>query len=130
MRRTASEVLRNLEMRVARLERQASTIPDCIKNWDDPKHYDHPAMEAVRGLKGRSVQGYTLKEGFTGASYWSNGEDEIYITYDGRATTFYFSREDEDGNISIVGSVNIGRGGNDPVESDFLKASKSVLGKL
>lgn len=129
MRRTASEVLRNPEMRVARLERQASTIPDCTKNWDEPKHYDHPAMETVRGLKGTKFWEYTLKEGFTGASYWSDGEDEININYDGRATTYYFSREDEDGNISIVGSVNIGRGG-DSVEDAFLRASKSVLGKL
>ena len=118
-------------MRVARLEgKAAGSIPNAVSDWDNPKNYDHPAMQAVRGLEGSRLLGYELEEGMSGASYWSNGEDEIYITYDGRATTFYFSREDEYGRPEVVGAVNIGRGGNDPVESDFLKASKKVLAKL
>ena len=116
MRRLASEVIRSLEQRVTRLERQAND--------------NHPAMQAVRGLEGTRLLGYTLKEGISGASFWSKGDDEIYITYDGKATTFYFNREDDYGDREIVGAVNIGRGGNDSVESDFLKASKSILSKL
>jgi hypothetical protein len=122
MRRTASEVIRNLESRVAKLERQSS--------WDEPRNYNHPAMQAVRGLEGTKLLGFELEESYSGASMWSNGEDEIYITYDGRKTTFVFTQEDEYGSPKVVGAVNIGRGGNDPIESDFLKASKKVLRKI
>ena len=122
MRRSASEVIRNLENRIARLEKQAS--------WDEPKNYNHQAMQAVRGLEGTKLRGFELEQSFSGASMWSNGYDEIYITYDGAKTTFVFTQEDEYGKPKVVGSVNIGRGGNDPIEADFLKASKKVLAKI
>jgi hypothetical protein len=122
MRRSASETIRNLEMRIARLEKQSS--------WDEPRNYNHPAMQAVRDLEGTKLLGFELEESFSGAIMWSNGDDEIYITYDGPKTTFVFTQEDEYGTPTTVGAVNIGRGGNDPVESDFLKASKKVLRSL
>ena len=122
MRRTASQVLRQLEMRVARLERQAS--------WDDPKNYNHPAMKAVRGLVNTKLLGWTLTESFSGASMWEKNDEEVYVTYDGSRTTFVFTKEDEYGSPKVVGSYNIGRGGNDPIEDDFLKASRTVLRTL
>ena len=105
MGRTASQVIRQLEARVARLERQAR-IPDSIMNWDDPKNYNHPAMKAVRGLTGESVNGYKLEESFSGASMWTKGDDDIYVTYDRRQNTFIFNREDEEGGDVVVGISN------------------------
>jgi hypothetical protein len=127
MRRTASEVIRELEMRVARLEgnrgmgRRAS--------WDDPENYNHPMMKVVRSLEGKKIGKWELEESFSGASMWTNGMDEIYVTYESRATTFIFTREGEDGRPEVVGRINVGRGGNDSA-SDFLKASAKVLRSL
>lgn len=122
MRRSASEIIRNLEVRIARLEKQSS--------WDDPKNYKHPAMQAVRNLMNTRLSGWELTESFSGASMWEKNDDQVYVTYDGPRTTFVFTMEDEYGRPNVVGSYDIGRGGNDPIEDDFLKASRKVLRSL
>ena len=124
MNRSASEIIRNLQMRVARLERQSS--------WDEPRNYNHPMMQVVRGLEGTKLGSWTLEESPTGASVWTNGIDEVYVTYEGPQTTFAFTKEDEFGTPTVVGRIDVGRGGigsNDSA-ADFLKASKRVLSRL
>ncbi len=121
MNRSASEIIRNLQVRIARLERQSS--------WDQPRNYNHPMMQVVRGLEGTKLGSWILEETSTGASVWTNGIDAIYVTYEGPQTTFVFTKEDEFGTPTVVGRIDVGRGGNDSA-ADFLKASKRVLSRL
>ena len=118
-------------MRVARLEGRGM---DRRASWDEPAEYNHPMMQVVRRLKGKSIGKWDLDVSYSGASMWTDSMaskwgdmgDNIYITYDSRNTTFIFTREDEYGKPTVVGRVNVGRGGNDS-EADFLKASAKVL---
>lgn len=129
MNRTAADILRHLEMRVARLEGRTASNRMASMDWDTPAVYNHPVMQAVRKLKGTRLSGFTLTESGSGASAWVKDEDWIYVTYEGGNTTFVFHHEDEYGRPLGTVRINVGRGGNS-VEADFLNASKEALAKL
>ena len=110
MRRSASQIIRNLEMRVARLERQASS-------WDSPENYDHPAYQSlIQYSKGMVSKGdFVLDQTMSGSVAWTSdlphphNPDEldlwIFVAYDSRKSAFIFTIADKYGKPTVIDTM-------------------------
>ena len=103
MRRSASEIINNLERRIARLEKQsASGNP----KWDDEENIESETMQYIRKIEGYMIGEWTLvADRVTDASYWENRNKgaEIYISVDESKNKLFF--EVMDNNVTVESIV-------------------------
>ena len=129
MRRSASEIIRNLETRVARLERLFT--PDPL--YRIRHSLASSPMQSVRRLAGTKLLGYTLESSPTGALRWTNGYmNHVNVVYEEDLKNGYLILVDvSEGNQGrlTIGRVEVGPD-SDSVKADFLKESKRVLRRL
>tara|TARA_B100001094_G_C17781290_1_gene599860 strand:- start:151 stop:504 length:354 start_codon:yes stop_codon:yes gene_type:complete len=114
MKRLASDILRSLENRVARLERQA-------KSKD-------PVVQAIKDLDGTQLEGYTLKVDNRDNIVWAKGDYKIYVSYNSSNFTFLFQDLDSTGNLDFLSEYQLGKNrGIKDAKKDFLTVSRKVL---
>ena len=124
MRRSAAEVIRNLEQRIAKLEKQSSD------NWWDSVNYGSEQQTDLRKFASRNIEllGFTLdpSDRNHGSSvFWYNSDLDlsVYIAYYVSKGRFEFT--DEDGDILAILPAEDGFD-----KRKFLATSKKVLSRI
>ena len=124
MKRSASEIIRNLESRIARLEKQSSD------NWWDSVNYGSEQQTDLRKFASRNIEllGFKLDPSdrkYGSSVFWYNPELDIsvYIAY--YVSKGWFEFTDEDGDVLHI--LNEEKGFR---YTKFLIVSKNVLRKL
>ena len=127
MRKSATEMIRDLEIRVAQLEK--------LSDWDNYENYNHPAMQLIRSLEGERLLGFSLETLDSGASAWTSTLDDprdsglqlwVYISFDNISNFLIFDvGESMSTNLSYTLNVKDGL-----TPNSFLKESKKILGNL